>query len=341
LRTGRGSTIQVDPVTLTTNRSGVFAGGDAVTGPATVTQALAAGRQAAVRIDDYLQHRYPFAAREARERLVGDLLPTTIEAIRKVNRLDPPIIPPQTRTQDFRPIELLYDWEAAVSEARRCLRCGTGAKILFQDHCATCMTCARVCPYHVPHLDDQGTMQIPDSQCQACGTCVAQCPARAIVLRKPQDRRHITEELDHALRALAPSSVKPLIVGFCCQYGLFGTGALAGLWKEARAGVHIVPVLCVAKVEDEHLLRAFELGAEGVFVAGCGDQCARENTALWVHQRVEKVRKALAQLGLEPGRLQTFHLRGKDEDPVKELENFTQQIAGLRWMSAVQEEMSH
>ena len=64
VRIGRGSTIQVDPVTLTTNRAGVFAGGDAVTGPATVTGALAAGRLAAPRIDDYLQHRYPLAEEE-------------------------------------------------------------------------------------------------------------------------------------------------------------------------------------------------------------------------------------------------------------------------------------
>ncbi|MGB9880760.1 MAG: FAD-dependent oxidoreductase, partial [Anaerolineae bacterium] len=59
LRIGKGSTIQVDPVTLLTNRPGVFAGGDAVTGPATVTEALAAGRRAAQRIDEYLQHKYP------------------------------------------------------------------------------------------------------------------------------------------------------------------------------------------------------------------------------------------------------------------------------------------
>ncbi len=50
LRIGRGSTIQVDPITLTTTRAGVFAGGDAVTGPATVTEALATGRRAAFRI---------------------------------------------------------------------------------------------------------------------------------------------------------------------------------------------------------------------------------------------------------------------------------------------------
>ncbi|MBM3183348.1 MAG: FAD-dependent oxidoreductase, partial [Chloroflexi bacterium] len=73
LRIGRGSTIQVDPVTLTTNRPGIFAGGDAVTGPATVTEALAAGRLAALRIDDYLRHRYPLASKETRKALGGEL----------------------------------------------------------------------------------------------------------------------------------------------------------------------------------------------------------------------------------------------------------------------------
>jgi coenzyme F420-reducing hydrogenase delta subunit len=42
-----------------------------------------------------------------------------------------------------------------------------------------------------------------------------------------------------------------------------------------KAGVWIVPVLCIAKVEPSHLLKAFEGGADGVFIAGCGDQCAR------------------------------------------------------------------
>ncbi len=326
LRLGRGSTIQVDPVTLTTNRTGVFAGGDAVTGPATVTQALASGRQAAFRIDDYLRHRYPLVNKEAEETLSGELLPKTIEMIRKIERLEPPLLPPEARAKEFKPVELIYNWEAAVDEARRCLRCGMGAEILFQDKCATCLTCLRVCPYHVPYLDEGGIIQIPADQCQACGICVAECPAKAIVLRKPYDRRHIDEELEHALKSAAESKSKPLIIGFCCQYGLFGTGTLASLWREGKAGIWIVPVLCVAKLEGGHILRAFEMGAEGVFIAGCGEQCSRENTAFWVLQRVEKVRRVLFQIGLEPERLQTFNLRATEGDAAKTLDDFTEQI---------------
>ena len=339
LRIGKGSTIQVDPVTLTTNRTGVFAGGDAVTGPATVTQALASGRQAAFRIDDYLRHRYPLVDKEAEGTLSGELSPETIEMIRKIGRLEPPLLPPEARLKEFKAVELIYNWESAVDEARRCLRCGMGAEILFQDKCATCLTCLRVCPYHVPYLDDGGTIQIPANQCQACGICVTECPARAIVLRKPYDRRHIDEELEHALKSAAESKSKPLIIGFCCQYGLFGTGALASLWREGKAGIWIVPVLCVAKLEEGHVLRAFEMGAEGVFIAGCGEQCSRENTAFWVLQRVARIRRALSQIGLEPERLQTFNLRATKGDTAEALDNFTERIGGLCLASIIKQEV--
>lgn len=339
LRTGRGSTIQVDPVTLTTNRPGVFAGGDAVTGPATVTEALAAGKLAASRIDDYLQHRYPQVGKQARETLSGDLLPETIEMIRKVSRLEPPILPPETRAGDFKPVELVYDWIAAISEARRCLRCGMGAEILSQERCATCLTCLRVCPYHVPHLDASGTIEIPASQCLACGICVAECPAKVVILRKPYDRRHIDSELHHILKSAVESKAKPFVVGFCCQYGLFGTGALATLWRESKAGVWIVPVLCAARVESEHMLHAFEMGAEGVFIAGCGEQCARENTASWVQQRVEKVRKTLLQIGLEPERVCAFIPGSADEELGTKLDLFIEQIGELYLASTIMQEV--
>lgn len=339
VRLGRGSTIQVDPFTLTTNRTGVFAGGDAVTGPATVTEALAAGRLAASRIDDYLRHRYPLPTKEGRERLVGDLSPGTIETVRKIERLEPQIMPPETRAKDFGVVECVYDWQAAVNESRRCLRCGMGAEILFQDKCASCLTCLKVCPYHVPHLDTSGTVQIPVDQCQACGVCVVECPARAIALRKPSDRRQINEELNHTLESAAESSLKPFIIGFCCQYGLFGTSTLSCLWRKTGAGIWIVPVLCVAKVEADHILHAFEMGAEGVFIAGCGEQCARENTIEWIHQRVEKVKKTLRDIGLEPERVQAFIPGSADVDIARQMEKFSERIGNLYLASIIMQEV--
>ncbi len=339
VRTGKGSTIQVDSNTLTTNRSGVFAGGDAVTGPATVVKALADGRLAAHRIHDFLRQRYPLPDRQEREVLEGELLPQTIEAIKRIERCELPTIPPTERTSDFKLVELGYTWEQAIGEARRCLRCGVGAEILSRDACATCLTCLRVCPYHVPYLDDSSTVQIPPEQCQACGVCVVECPANAIAMRRVSDRRPAAGELDQVFGSTTGTHVKPLIVVFCCQYGLYGTGTLANLWRRARASIWMVPVLCVAKVKDNDILQAFQMGAEGVFIAGCGDQCARENTDFWVRQRVNKVRKVLSQIGLEPDRVQAVVSAAGDQDPSGKLDEFAERIGGYHIASIMTQEV--
>jgi len=81
------------------------------------------------------------------------------------------------------------------------------------------------------------------------------------------------------------------------------------------------------------------MGAEGVFIAGCGEQCARENTAYWVQQRVEKVRRTLVQIGLEPERLQSFVLSTTTEDLADGIDGFVEQIGGLYLASVIVQEV--
>jgi coenzyme F420-reducing hydrogenase delta subunit len=88
------------------------------------------------------------------------------------------------------------------------------------------------------------------------------------------------------------------------------------------------------------MLQAFEMGAEGVFIAGCGqEQCAREDTAFWALQRMGKARKLLAQIGLEPERLQGFNLYPSDIDLAKALDEFTERIGGFYLASAIRQEV--
>ena len=88
------------------------------------------------------------------------------------------------------------------------------------------------------------------------------------------------------------------------------------------------------------MLCAFETGAEGVFIAGCGQQCARENTTYWVQQRVEKVRKVLTQIGLQPERIQAFvSTTTNDGDPAEELDRFAEQVGNLYLASIIMQEV--
>jgi NADH-quinone oxidoreductase subunit F len=117
---GRGNTIQVDADTLATAREGVFAGGDDVTGPAIVIEAIAAGRQAAVSIDKYL----------GGSGIIDEVLapPEEIESLPAIeegekHRISIPTLTLKKRLGSFAEVELGLREEVAIEEAKRCLRC--------------------------------------------------------------------------------------------------------------------------------------------------------------------------------------------------------------------------
>lgn len=62
------------------------------------------------------------------------------------------------------------------------------------DKCTACLTCVRVCPYHVPLIDpEEGVAVIEAAKCQGCGTCAGECPAKAIELKHYLDEQIIVK----------------------------------------------------------------------------------------------------------------------------------------------------
>jgi NADPH-dependent glutamate synthase beta subunit-like oxidoreductase len=119
LTIGPGNTVKVDPDTLATNVNGVYAGGDAVTGPASVIEAIAAGRQAAISIDKYLGGTGIIDEQLASPE--GKIAPLG-EAVEQ-RRPEMPVLNVKNRLAGFKQVELGYNDEKAVEEANRCLRC--------------------------------------------------------------------------------------------------------------------------------------------------------------------------------------------------------------------------
>ena len=120
----RRGTLQVDPQTLATSRAGVFAGGDVVTGPDTVVDAIAAGKKAAQMIGRYLtgeELKQPIAARRPQHYIE----PCTLseEALAEIRRAEPPLLPIELRRRSFSEVELCLSAEDAIRESKRCLRC--------------------------------------------------------------------------------------------------------------------------------------------------------------------------------------------------------------------------
>jgi NADH-quinone oxidoreductase subunit F len=114
--------IQTDKLTLETGEPGFFAGGDLITGPATVAAAIEAGNRAAVSIDCYLQGRkYRGYWKPRPQMFIEKLSPqdSDEDLIRPENR----IISLKKRKTGFSEVELGIDLQTAIKEARRCLRC--------------------------------------------------------------------------------------------------------------------------------------------------------------------------------------------------------------------------
>jgi NADH-quinone oxidoreductase subunit F len=123
--TTKGGTIVADPRTLATGRKGVFAGGDALTGAATVIEAIAAGQRAASSIKRYLQGKelLPLVERNGYEPIeVPSVLPTE-EELKEKSRIKIAEIATTNRKTSFKEVILPYSIKEAMEEASRCLRC--------------------------------------------------------------------------------------------------------------------------------------------------------------------------------------------------------------------------
>jgi len=103
---------------------------------------------------------------------------------------------------------------------------------------------------------------------------------------------------------------EPLILAFCCHYCAYAAADLAGsMRREYPANVRVLRLPCTGKVEIDHLLGAFERGADGVIVAGCLEGgCHFLEGNLRARRRVERAKQFLDEIGLAPERLEMFNL---------------------------------
>jgi putative selenate reductase YgfK subunit len=122
LKLGRGNIIQADSTTLATNVKGVWAGGDAVSGPASVIEAIAAGRRAAAAIDKYLGGSGDIEEVLAPEAKFDPCVGKT-EGFFNLPRVKMPALPAEQRIKGFEEVELGLKEADAIQEGKRCLQC--------------------------------------------------------------------------------------------------------------------------------------------------------------------------------------------------------------------------
>ena len=103
---------------------------------------------------------------------------------------------------------------------------------------------------------------------------------------------------------------EPKIVAYCCNYCAFAAADLAGATRlQYPPNVRIIRLPCTGRVDAIHLIKAFEDGADGVFVAGClEEQCHFLEGNTRAKKKVAYVKRLLDEAQIEPERLEMYNL---------------------------------
>ena len=309
--------LEFDPAAHQTNLPNVFACGEIVNPPGSVVEACANGQRAAKAIDMYLTGKN-IEIDDSLPPAIDKISPATAEKVIETQRVSVPTEEPRKRKKTFDEFEHTLDAEIAACEARRCMNCGGGAEVLI-DKCAACLTCLRVCPFDIPNVTD--VARIESTLCQACGICIAQCPANAIIPRswdKNQLKHDTTKALESTNRDLN-------IVAYIC-----GFHAPTSAWRGEDApvaGVKQFYLPSMARLSVIELLNAFENGADAVVVVACPDNSERyPHATTWMQKRVNQTRDMLKEIGLDPNRLKMFEVTPDDVSIRDSLSQAVQEI---------------
>ena len=128
------------------------------------------------------------------------------------------------------------------------------------------------------------------------------------------------------------SEFEPKIVAYCCNFCAFAAADLAGAMRlQYPPNVRIIRLPCTGKVDAILLMKAFEEGADAVFVAGCLEgECHYLEGNLRARKRVAYVKRLLSEVGIEPERIDMFNLSSAMGGRFAEIvEEMTQRVKEL------------
>jgi coenzyme F420-reducing hydrogenase delta subunit len=103
---------------------------------------------------------------------------------------------------------------------------------------------------------------------------------------------------------------EPEIIVFACHYCAYAAADLAGSMRlQYPSNIRMIKLPCTGKLEVIHLLKAIEAGADGVYAAGCLEgECHYLKGNLWARKRVNHVKDLLAEVGIEPERVEMYNM---------------------------------
>jgi len=120
----------------------------------------------------------------------------------------------------------------------------------------------------------------------------------------------MSQSVEQSTPAPTRDAFVPKIVAFCCHYCAYTAADAAGASRmKYPPNVRIVRLPCSGRVDIPMMLQAFTAGADGVYVAGCLDgDCHFILGNEHAKRRIPEAKRLLAEVGIEPERLEMFQL---------------------------------
>lgn len=128
------------------------------------------------------------------------------------------------------------------------------------------------------------------------------------------------------------NNFEPHIIAFLCNWCSYTGADLAGVSRlKSPPNIRVIRVMCSGRVDPSFVLRAFQLGADGVLIAGChpGD-CHYQEGNFKALRRTVLLRKMLRQFGVEPERVRLEWISASEAERSRDVTTqFTEQIRQL------------
>ncbi len=219
---------------------------------------------------------------------------------------------------------------SAASRALKHLRkksvmVGGARAVVDPMKCNGCSDCFEVCPFDAVTMIERPAqfskdsvhieIQTPDAKkqslsvidpilCTGCGNCVSVCPVGAATMRGWSDEQ-LEDQMHIALRDTSDNKDSLRILIFACEWSGYAAMELAGRQKLSYpSNVRAIRLDCTGRLQPGLILKAFEMGADGVMILGCMPKlCHYERgneQAAAIYNQVESL---VGLLGISPVRL--------------------------------------
>ena len=125
---------------------------------------------------------------------------------------------------------------------------------------------------------------------------------------------------------------EPRVVGFVCNWDAYSGLEMAGVnKKEYPASIRMVRVMCLGRLHLGLILRAFELGADGVMLLGCPpEKCHYESGIAGAKELFNQAKEVLTMLGIDPKRLALVEVPlGGDDFLTRQVSTFVRRVGRI------------